>query len=198
MKPMENPSIFDFATSELSQDAFICYMLNFSEPSKLFLEKCSIKNEKIIEIKQQYPADTVDNGKKYKGHIDILLETEKNYLIIEDKTGTDEHDDQIHRYCDAILKNQNLDKNKSIRVCYVKTDYLSKQEEKDIHKTMNDKHPDIHVSFICLGDLLECVAKFSDDPIAKQWNKHFEKNWDHIQNELKKDLEDNVSETKKE
>ena len=65
MKPMENPSIFDFATSELSQDAFICYMLNFSEPSKLFLEKCGIKNEKIIEIKQQYPADTVYNGKKY-------------------------------------------------------------------------------------------------------------------------------------
>ena len=126
---MSTPNIFDYATSELSQDAFICYMLNFPEPAKLFLEKCGIRSEEIKSIKTQYPANICDDkGKKYKGHIDILVETDKHYLIIEDKTGTDEHDDQIHRYCDAITKDSNLDKNKSVCVCYVKTDYLSEQD----------------------------------------------------------------------
>lgn len=176
MKPTENPNIFDYATSELSQDAFICYMLNFPPAAKLFLEKCKIENENILDIEHQHK------------HIDILVKTDNHYLIIEDKTGTGEHDDQINRYCDATLKNKNLDKNKSIHVCYVKTDYLSDQEEKDIKKRMKEKHPNIPVSVICLGDLLECVKKFSSNPIAKQWNELFEKKWKHIQNELKKDL----------
>ena len=37
--PTQNPNIFDYATSELSQDAFICYMLNFPDAAKLFLGK---------------------------------------------------------------------------------------------------------------------------------------------------------------
>ena len=64
---MEQPNIFDYATSELSQDAFICYLLAFgldkykkSYPREfkiahLFLEKCGIPaNEEILEIRKQY------------------------------------------------------------------------------------------------------------------------------------------------
>ena len=112
MEPTENPNIFDYATSELSQDAFICYMLNFPEAAKLFLQKCHIENEKILDIKRQYI------------HIDILVETDKHYLIIEDKTGTDEHDDQICHYVEELRKNY-PNGAKKIRVCYLKThDFL--------------------------------------------------------------------------
>lgn len=179
MKPTENPNIFDFATSELSQDAFICYMLNFDAPAKLFLEKCNITGEKIVNIKRQYSANTP----KCKGHIDILVETEKHYLIIEDKTGTNEHGNQIQRYCDALLKDSSSDKNKPIHACYVKTDYLSEQEKNDL----KEKHP---ISFICLKDLLDCCVtqQFKDNSIAKQWYEHFVKNYNFIQEELTKEL----------
>ena len=64
---MKGPNIFDYATSELSQDAFICYLLEFGkeqykndfskeyEIAHHFLEKCGIPfDEKIEEIKKQY------------------------------------------------------------------------------------------------------------------------------------------------
>ena len=105
---MEQPNIFDYATSELSQDAFICYLLAFgmdkykkSYPREfkiahLFLEKCGIPaNEEILEIRKQY----LD--------IDVLAVTSSHLLIVEDKTGTKEHSNQIVKYVQA-LKNSAL------------------------------------------------------------------------------------------
>lgn len=111
-KPTNNPNIFNYATSELSQDAFICYMLNFPDAAKLFLDKCGIYDEEIKDIRRQYL------------HIDVLVETDNHYLIIEDKTGTGEHDDQICRYVEELSKNH-PNGIKPIHVCYLKTyDYL--------------------------------------------------------------------------
>ena len=94
---MNEPNIFKYATSELSQDAFICYFLSFAKEkfkneykneydiSKKFLKKFHIK-EDIEDIKKQYK------------HIDILVITKNYILIIEDKTYTNEHNNQIIKY----------------------------------------------------------------------------------------------------
>ena len=93
------PNIFDYATSELSQDAFICYFLSFGKKefngskeyiaAHKFLRECGIE-EDVKEIHTQYK------------HIDVLVETENYLLIIEDKTYTNEHGDQILHYVNNL------------------------------------------------------------------------------------------------
>ncbi len=126
---MGQPSIFDYATSELSQDAFICYLLEFGkeeyrnnffreyEMAHCFLEKCGIaKEEEILEIKKQYL------------NIDVLVKTAQHFLIIEDKTGTSEHDDQIIRYVKSLKNSAQF----PVKVCYLKTmDYVREYKTSD-------------------------------------------------------------------
>lgn len=129
---MKRPNIFDYATSELSQDAFICYLLAFGKKeykkdfpkeytiAHRFLEKCGIDgSEEIISIYQQYE------------HIDILVVMTNHILVIEDKIYTNEHNDQIIRYVDT-LKGNKLFKDKKIKVCYLKTgDYVYEYKTSD-------------------------------------------------------------------
>ncbi|MBR6356227.1 MAG: PD-(D/E)XK nuclease family protein [Alphaproteobacteria bacterium] len=130
---MNQPNIFDYATSELSQDAVICYLLSFGQeqykddfPKEYsaahnFLRKCGLIDENIIDIKHQYSIKG-ENSKSNK--IDILVITDNYILIIEDKTYTKEHSDQIIRYVKALKKDK-LSQNREIKVCYYKTgDYV--------------------------------------------------------------------------
>ena len=111
-------NLFSFATSELSQDAFICWCLNWiNYPnenlypmakdifSKLLGEK-DLENEEI-EIKRQYK----------KIDVLILLKKSKKAYIIEDKTYTSENN-QITRYREAI-KNEN----DIVKTVYFKTGF---------------------------------------------------------------------------
>lgn len=124
---MDQPNIFFYATSELSQDAFLCYMLAFGKekykkdfPNEYalahkFLTKCGIsEREEILSVMRQVE------------HIDVLIVTTSHILIIEDKTYTNEHDDQIIRYVKSIRSNdEKFSANKKIKVCYFKTgDYV--------------------------------------------------------------------------
>ena len=121
------PNIFDYATRELSQDAFICYLLSFGQEqykkdfpkeysvAHKFLEKCGISGkEEILSVERQVE------------HIDVLIVTTSYILIIEDKTYTNEHDDQIIRYVKNVRSNdKKFAADKKIKVCYFKTgDYV--------------------------------------------------------------------------
>lgn len=124
---MEQPNIFDYATSELSQDAFICYLLTWGKEkykkafpreydlAHKFLKKCGIdEKEEIITVRRQVE------------HVDVLIGTTKHILIIEDKTYTNEHDDQIVRYVKNMRSHdERFTSDKKIKVCYLKTgDYV--------------------------------------------------------------------------
>lgn len=164
MKPTENPNIFDYATSELSQDAFICYMLNFPPAAKLFLKKCKIENENILNIERQHM------------HIDILVETDNHYLIIEDKTGTGEHDDQIVRYVKTLTEQQKkgkLNPKKNINVCYLKThDFLWDYKVPDTHKEdLNQEKDCVSLNREAILNILENVPR---DTIFKQFKSYLE------------------------
>lgn len=119
-------NMFKFATKELSQDAFLCWLINgintkdeglkklAKEFIKLIVNKT--KNDKLkkyinnedyrVEIKQQYK------------NIDILLILGEYYIIIEDKIKMREHDDQINKY-EYSLIDSGISHN-NIFTCYYK------------------------------------------------------------------------------
>jgi hypothetical protein len=114
---MSAPNLFNFATSELSQDAFLCWLISWAKPeckafdeninnlaisflSKLFNKHCKELTElRIIEIQKQYGVDN---------RIDIVVKiNEQIILLIEDKVNTTEHSDQLPRY---IAQSRHSDK----------------------------------------------------------------------------------------
>ena len=101
-------NIFHYATSELSQDAFLCWLFSFTLKD--------VDNEPVLKtcaedfLKQFVPELEDENEiwlsnepeRQYKS-IDILLTVNDKYkIIIEDKTYTKEHDNQLERYFDIV------------------------------------------------------------------------------------------------
>ena len=140
---MERNNIFNFATSELSQDAFICWLCNWvnfddndlSEDEKKlkelaidFIEKMSGEKlgDRKVNIKRQYQKIDILLEIQNKTEF-ITKENEKNpvidiYVIIEDKVGTSLHSDQQKTYRNLIFeKNKEDNGNKAeIKVVYYK------------------------------------------------------------------------------
>ena len=110
-------NLFNFATSELSQDAFFCWSLNWLAVKEdtedpyykygkamldLFLgnnkkdEYTDVLIKKQFVVKQENGENNNKNTRNKKGIIDILalfkIEGKTHALIIEDKTHTSEHD----------------------------------------------------------------------------------------------------------
>ena len=106
---LEN-NLFNYATSELSQDAFLCWLISFAyeeaQTDDLLLKKCA---EDLICMFAPGLEDStfeLTNIQRQYKHIDILLTIMaggKEYkVIIEDKVFTNEHDDQLERYHNTI------------------------------------------------------------------------------------------------
>ena len=120
-------NIFQFATKELSQDAIICWLLNwvrfpdhvlFQLATELFalFGISSFDIYQDITIKQQIK----------KADIVVALHKQKTILVIEDKTCSSEHDGQIKKYKEifSIKDNQTLLGNTSDMMYEIKTVYL--------------------------------------------------------------------------
>lgn len=118
MKDTNN--LFDFATSELSQDAMIawlCNWINFPD-SKLF--ECAkevlymMAGNRNINLTGDI---TIERQMKY---IDILISKKNEWtIIVEDKIASGHHSDQINRYINEIKNDSKYSDN--IIVCYFKT-----------------------------------------------------------------------------
>ena len=140
---MERNNIFNFATSELSQDAFICWLCNWvnfddndlSEDEKKLKVLATEFIEKMIGEKLE---DRKVNIKRQYQKIDVLLEIQNKtefitkgnninpivdmYVIIEDKVGTGLHSNQIERYRELISEKNEKDNGSraKIKVVYYK------------------------------------------------------------------------------
>jgi hypothetical protein len=122
----KKPNLFNFATSELSQDAFICWLLSFAnynsdEPivktSKFLINK--LTNNQISHIENVIV-------KKQVKHLDILCVINDKYaILIEDKVNTKNHSNQLEKYyIDAKKKYEE----KNIYPIYLKTGDQSSYE----------------------------------------------------------------------
>ena len=149
---MERNNIFNFATSELSQDAFICWLcnwVNFDDNSLSEDEKKlkSLATEFIEKMLGEKLVDRKVNIKRQYQKIDVLLEiqnktefitneNEKNpavdiYVIIEDKVGTGLHSNQIEIYTKLISeKNKNINEGKAL----IKTVYYKIYDEDNMER----------------------------------------------------------------
>ena len=109
---MKETNLFHWATSELSQDAFICWLLSFSKNNGINpqLEACawnfihSIPNlqnaKKLVNIERQVAVKIPDERRK--GIIDVLLTVDDCKIIIEDKIYSPADDSQMDKYVAAL------------------------------------------------------------------------------------------------
>lgn len=139
---MNKPNLFDYATSELSQDAVICWMIKCADCDDAVLKEFS--REFIRSIFNLFNYDSVNlkclsnvEVKKQYKNIDIFVllhfNQGKTYpLIIEDKTYTSEHDNQLDRYIHIIEKeNANNEEYASPIGLYYKSGYIYDEEEEN-------------------------------------------------------------------
>ena len=143
---MGRNNIFNFATSELSQDAFICWLCNWvnfddndlSEDEKKlkvlatdFIEKMSGEKlgDRKVNIKRQYQK--IDVLLEIQNKTEFITKEDKKdkkipvvdmYVIIEDKVGTGLHSNQQKTYRDIISeKNEKYNRSRAkIKVVYYK------------------------------------------------------------------------------
>lgn len=95
-------NLFTYATNELSQDAFLCWLLSFAGANgkeSQGLRACAEAFLRAAIPDLGKAAICVDDISRQKESIDILVTINGSCkLIIEDKTYTGEHSDQLVRY----------------------------------------------------------------------------------------------------
>lgn len=136
-------NLFNYATSELSQDAFLCWLLSYAQNKDYNgddakLKKCAQSLIKVFLLGQKgiFEKDLIEKDlivkkieKQWK-YIDVLvtLESDKK-IIIEDKTYTTDHDNQLQRYIKDVET-----QGKKVYGVYYKTGFCCETIEDDMYK----------------------------------------------------------------
>ena len=182
------PNIFSFATSELSQDAMFAYLIKWADPQNMEIDKemCQLGQSflKLLTSSEELIFNSVEVGRQWR-NIDIWVEiNDDTILIIEDKTNTSIHDNQLDRYREIIEEEYNGKRSKQI-FTYVKTGNEPKVVLEEIkrkgYKTINRSHiltvlnaykgnnPIVLNYKESLQALEDSTNSFSNSPIEK-WN----------------------------
>lgn len=106
---MKGNNLFERATSELSQDAVLLWLLKESSVNKEVLSNLLGRNTKGEKVKNTLinGIDAISEPKKQKHQVDISVEftdmnKKKHIVLIEDKTGTELHNQQMIKYIAGI------------------------------------------------------------------------------------------------
>ena len=110
MTSTSRPNIFKYATKELSQDAMICWLIDWSKKKNIqkdeALHACGRGFVQALLGKHKtalYEEIECAEIKQQDQSIDVLARINgKHVLLIEDKTQTDDHDRQLQRYYEAV------------------------------------------------------------------------------------------------
>ena len=191
-------NLFSYATSELSQDAFIAWLLSHAleENRKInpTLTECAL--EFLHKVKGLESITHIDKIIQQIDKIDILIQGDGFELIIEDKTYTNTHDNQIFNYIEARA-NKNGDDKKIFSVLYKIVEQPNKEKDVDFEFTRiilldifrkyrskaNNAIFSDYVDF--LEDIEAKTQSYKNLPIA-QWNADAYRGFFcHLDNELK-------------
>jgi len=186
------PNLFEIATKELSQDAFITWLLTYADIScssiDADLNLCAIDfvNELIKKTYPNFNENVVEvkAGRQWE-NIDVWAEINKKYLIvIEDKTNSGKRNDQLIRYKE-ISKKWCFEHNYEEPICiYIKTGNESQSDLKNIIKD--------GFAIFKRNDFINVLRKYSNikNNIFKEFKENLE-NKEKINNEfLTKKIED--------
>lgn len=214
---MKKPSLFEYATSELSQDAILCWLLEWANHKenqvfqKLAIDLISFlyclanKNENSIE-----KVELIDLPKRQYLKIDVYFRARINEktvsFIIEDKTFTSHHSNQLERYKEYV-ENDDFQEDEIVKI-YFKTGYLYSWDydaEKrygysilDIEKWYNLLSKYLHIKndiFVDYVRYINCMLTSREENINKMQSgdtdcfKH-----DYVQYEFLKQLKENFEE----
>ncbi|MFB6348175.1 PD-(D/E)XK nuclease family protein [Moraxella sp. ZJ142] len=159
-------NLFALAYKELSQDAFFAWLFNFANPvyknSHEQLHDCAVSllqkwlginiDIATIEVKTQETFSTEDKENenvKRRNAIDLFIIINKNtYLIIESKTNSSLHSNQLERYTKHAKENY-----KNFTGIYLKTGNESNYVRANIHPAFKA---------ITRQDLLEHFNSYKD------------------------------------
>lgn len=117
------PNLFEIATKELSQDGFLTWLIRYADP------ECQGENPAVFECAQKFVRFLMEKQDDFRiekvrayrqwNHIDILVEVnDDSVIIIEDKTVTGTHGNQLQRYRENV---EEIFGGKTIYCIYLKT-----------------------------------------------------------------------------
>ena len=152
-------NLFTFATKELSQDAILCWIANNYNEEGL-LKTCAEAFLRLILGKSGRENEVIEKVQilRQHNHIDVLIIVNDTLaIIIEDKTNTSEHGNQIERYKESLKKEQISEKN--ILCVYYKTGnftYADREVLKDeeIVKLYRQDLLDVLAPYASVSDIL--------------------------------------------
>ena len=145
------PNLFNYATKELSQDAMICWLIAWaaqnnggsSEDEKL--RCCGLRFVRALlnhrrDEEDLIKLDRVDRAEIYRQEqgIDVLARiNDRHVLLVEDKTDSNDHGDQLARYYRKVVEGRTIlgevDEN-DLRPIYFKTGNQSLVVERRIER----------------------------------------------------------------
>ena len=155
----QRPNLFDYATSELSQDAVICWLVACAAEATGDLQKCGLEFVRTLfragksdrtggvpvlgpdgELKDLYdgPCEVSDviNIKRQYHNIDVYFQAKVDEkmvsFIIEDKKDESAHSNQLARYIEAVSTDD--EEEDLIKPVYFKTGYVFSDEREAVEK----------------------------------------------------------------
>ena len=156
---MTTPNIFSYATKELSQDAFICWLIACAIKATGNLRACGLEFVRALFragaldgtegvpvlgpdgesiAPHDGPCDVSDvctprlQHQKIDVYFQAKVDGKKVSFLIEDKINTRDHSNQLERYLDSI--SQDEEKEDLIKPVYFKTGYVFSDERCTVKK----------------------------------------------------------------
>ena len=151
----QTPNIFDFATSELSQDAIFAWLIQWADNKYKVLDAeihyIAIDFLRLLLGNNTFEINSVEVGRQWN-NIDVWVKINADsFLIIEDKTETSIHDNQLERY-KTIVEEEFKGKRSKLFFAYVKTG----NEPLNVLKNIENKG--YHT--VSRSDIIQCINTY--------------------------------------
>lgn len=172
---MAVPNLFDFATSELSQDAFLAWLVKYADSQfandDTGVHLAGMKFLNLIaqeKLKRQLADRICVEVKRQYQHIDVYaviteLDTmQKLVLIIEDKVGTSVHGNQLDRYKEVASKEVRSEDQMLLAYCQTYNEAKNKSVENSGYVTVDRKK------------ILSILTEVKGNLIAQSFRSHLE------------------------
>ena len=165
---MSHPNLFSFATSELSQDAFFCYLASCAEDS---VSDLAVRKEGRDFLQLLLSGSRVELPDSIRSlrirrqlkNTDVVIEVNDDFVIlIEDKAGSADHSNQLTRYL------------KDIRTCYpdhiVVPVYIQTYLQSNFESVSSAGY-----EIVGRSELLKTLRRESVDTIVRQFWEHLDR-----------------------
>ena len=167
-------NLFHFATSELSQDAILAWLINwYNDPRNPRLRDLSRTIVSRLSGVEESEVAVVDIFRQLNKIDLLLILNQTTAVIIEDKTWSEEHNDQINRYRKSLEESLNRHEFncniQRIRTVYIKTGFFT-----DDDRAMAQAGNKVD---LCLNrqDLYEMIAEYrGEHPILEDYVSYLE------------------------